>query len=298
MTTDLLAYQLQSQFSFQDKRFNLAKTTHYHLAILLGSHNLRLCAIDQLSNRCLLIESYNLQINDASSYIQVIQALWEKHHCLNNKSWNQVTLSIANQKYTLIPQTLFQAQAAETYLNLVTDISHHTALYHIHTQLGLVVAFAVEPQLLDWFQTTYPQNQLLTIHQGGSLIAGNMIYYHTKKLSKDPQVFAHIETDCIHITILTKTQLLYYNRLPYQDSDEMLQYLLIAMYTLGLDPSKQELLISGHMFKNSLEHRKFKNYIRQVTFSAPPPQLKFGWMLDKSIFRYHFDLLNIYSCRI
>jgi hypothetical protein len=295
MTTDSLTYQFQPKLSFQDRQFNRAKLQHYHLAIAVDNHNLRICGLELLSNKCLFIEAYTLYV---SNTLQAIQAIWKNHSFLNNPSWNQVTLSIANQQYTLIPQPLFQPTATDLYLKLATNVSHDEALYYTHTNLGIIVAFAIEPQLLAWFQKTYPENQLLIIHQANTLIAGNSIYYHAKNLKRELQFFLHIETNNIHITVLSENQLFYYNKFLYQDSDEVLRYLLLVMHTLQQDPKQQEVLVSGNMVKNSLVYRQCKNYIRQVKLTTACQPFKLGWMVDKAILRHHFDLLHSYSCRI
>ena len=93
---------------------------------------------------------------------------------------------------------------------------------------------------------------------------------------------------------MEKSQLLYYNRFTYHSSDEFLQYILIVMYALALNPAVHEVIVAGNMVRDSLVHKKMRNYIRYVSFSNTPPYLKFGWSFKKSLIANHFDLLNFY----
>lgn len=295
MTTDSISLQYQSNFSIKDKRFNIAQLRNYHLAISLGDTSLRLCCIDQVSNRCLWIESYTLHTMTPSVTIQALEQLWKAHPLLGNNWWNTVTLCIENQQYTLIPKSLFKAKDIDTYLNLAISSSHAVARYYVHANLGAVLAFNMDPILLNWFQTTYQQTKFHPIHQASSLIAGVFTYLNHLNLSSSPLIFAMAESDHIHILVMKKAKLLYYNRFPYHDSDELLQYILIVIITLELDPGSQEIMISGNITKNSLTHRKLKNYIRKVTFADLPPHIKFGWSFKRTQLSPYFDLLNVYA---
>jgi hypothetical protein len=299
MTTDSIAHRYQTTFSIKDKRFDMAQLRNYHLAISLGDTSLRICCIDQISNRCLWIESYILHTITPSVRMQAIEQLWKVHPLLANNWWNTVILCIENQQYTLIPKSLFNAKDIDAYLNLATASDHALAKYYVHANLGVVLAFNIDAVLLNWFQTIYEQTTFHTIHQASSLISGLSIsnYLNHKNLRPSPQIFAMAESDHLHILVMTKAKLFYYNRFPYHDSDELLQYILIVMVTLELDPSSQEIIISGNITKNSLTHRKLQNYIRKVTFSERLPHLKFGWSFKDSILIQYFDLLSIYTCQ-
>lgn len=294
MTTHSVKTPYQPILSIKDKRFTIYQLQQYHLIISLSNTHLRICCMDQLSNRCLFLETYTLQADTIAATMQAIEQFWQAHPLLAMKAWHTITLCVENQQYTLVPKPLFQEKDAVAYLNLAATRNHHTVKHTIHHSLDLVVAFGLQPLLCDWFQTTYKKNTFYIIHQASSLIAGVSAYIKAKNLKPVPQLFVVASPTHVHITALERAKLCYYNQFAYANSDELLQYILIVMYTLGLDPGSQEIILGGHITKNSLTHRKLQNYIRKVTFSDQMPNLKFGWSFKKRLLTQYFDLWSVH----
>ena len=296
MTTTSVKTKYQPILSIKDKHFSIYHLQQYHLAFSIGNTSFRISCIDQTTSRCLLLEGYRLDYSHITERISTIRQLCQEHPFLAAKVWNAVTLCIENQQYTVIPKPLFQEKNTADYLNLAFSIGSNTVRHFVHPNLDVVVAFAIEPSLLRWFQTTYDQASFYTIHQASSLIEGVFSYLKAKRLRASPRLFILAESKYIHITVIKKANLLYYNRFSYSNSDEFLRYILIVMHTLGLDPGSSEVILGGNITKNSLAYRKARSYIRKVVFSDRPPYLKFRCAFKKSIITNYFDILSVYRC--
>jgi hypothetical protein len=240
------------------------------------------------------MEAYQIDADNPAQYLPILQQLFREHPFIATSAWKKVVLCFENQQYTLVPSALFQEKDSADYLKLAVDIADQTVKYCIHTELGLAVVFAVDESIVNWLQKGYTTEHCCIIHQANSVIAGTAAYIQAKKLYTEAKVFVLAEAGHIHITVVEKSQLLYYNRFAYNSSDEFLQYILIVMYTLALNPGVHEVIVAGNIVKNSVVYKKMRNYIRYVSFSEKPPYLKFGWSFKKDLIINYFDVINFY----
>jgi len=287
----------QNILSIQDKRFNLSQLSQYCLLMSLGSNSLRICCIEQATARCLLLESYQLeeQWNNVNDYLEALKQFFKKRTFVGNNDWKKVVVFYENQKYTLVPTALFDAHSRIDYLNLVTCNAGNITQYCTHNSLGITVIFGANPLIVNYLQNTYQQiTKYYQAHQANSLIAGSIFYLNAKNEDKAPIVIVFSDKIHLHISVTAHTNLLYYNRFAYSTSDEFLQYILIVMHALALEPTKTPVILAGNVIKHSLTHKKMLNYIRYVSFSTPTSYLKFSWRFKNDILIHFFDMLNFY----
>eukprot|EP01132_Coremiostelium_polycephalum_P000714 gene714-885_t len=231
--------------SVKDKRFSIYKIESYCLLISIGQNRLRISCMDRVTNRCLLVESYRMEVANSVDYLHALQQLFKAHAFLAASSWQRVTLCFENQHYTLIPAALFQAKNTAEYLQYAIDVGGHKTAHCIHTDLGLAIAFAIDDKIEHWLRSEYVPEKCYTVHQASSLIAGSVAYMKNKKSRTTTSVFVCVETAHLHITVVEKDKLLYYNRFAYGSSDDLLQYILVVMYTLALDPGVHSVIALG-----------------------------------------------------
>jgi hypothetical protein len=197
----------------------------------------------------------------------------------------------------LIPKAFFQEEKLAGYLSFTCPIDSAAIRHFTHSHLDIAVAFAVDPWLLNWFQAAYDQPQLHTIHQASSLIQGTWAYLRGNKLRLLPSVLVFVEVNHLHITVMQKSQLLYYNKFEYTNSDALLYYILIVMRTLKLDTNLHEVMLGGAITESTLAYSKARNYIRKLTFAKPLPYLKFRSVFTRKMTHAHLDVLSAHLCQ-
>jgi len=244
----------------------------------------------------LLLEVYRLAHGCSYQRIQAIEQLYQDHPILADRNWSAVTLCIGNQQYTLIPEQLFQEKKIADYLDFTCPIGSNAIRHFTHASLNMTVAFAMDPQLLNWFQVTYDYAQLSTIHQASSLIQGAWTYLRNNKPSLLPKVLVFVESRHLHITVIHKSKLVYYNRFEYTSSDELLYYVLIVVRILKLDTGLHEVILGGNINKHSLAYKKACNYIRRLTLMNTLYYVKFGSAFPKKMMTAHLDVLSAHLC--
>ena len=279
------------------KNFNVTDISQYHLSIHVSDAYFKVSCVNSVTTQCLLLETYFLVYHHSYQRVQAIKQLYQDHTLLAS-SWSTVTLCIDNQQYTLVPGELVQKEKLADYLGFTCLVSGKTIKHFTHSSLNMAVIFAVDSGLLNWFQEIYEHTQLYTIHQASSLVQGTWIYFRDNRPCLLPKVLVFVTSNYLHITVIQKNKLLYYNRFEYASSDKLLYYILVVMRTLQLDANLQEVILGGNITKSSPAHKKARNYIRKLTFINALPYFKSRGILSKEIMRTHLDVLSAHLCHL
>ncbi|MEL6606728.1 MAG: DUF3822 family protein [Bacteroidota bacterium] len=296
MANTISSKSYQPLLAVKDRSFNTAALSQYHLSIHVHDTSFKISCVNPITTQCLFLETYNLPDGTMQQQVDAIATIYEDNLLLGAGDWSTVTLCNGSQQYTLIPQDFFQETTAADYLKFACPIGTNTVRYFTHSSINLAVAFAVEPLLLNWFEKTYEHTQLQTIHQASSLIEATLTYLQGENASLLPQIIVFVGPNHLHIVIVQKDKLLYYNRFVYTSSDEFLYYILSVMSALQLDPSFHEVILAGSIGKGSVAYRKARRYIRKLSIIDKPPYLKGRRAFSRSILVTHLDVLSTHLC--
>jgi hypothetical protein len=286
----------QCLLAVQEKNLNVTTLSQCHLSVHVSGTCFKVSCVNRTTTQCMLLEVYRLAYGSSHRRVRSIEQLYQDHPLLVANHWSTVTLCIDNQQYTLIPKQLFQEKDSADYLGLACSIGTSEVRHFTHASLNVTVAFAIDPWLINWLQTTYPQARLYTIHQANTLIKSTYTYFRCTQSNTLPRVLVFIEESYLHITVMEKSMLYYYNRFQYAHSDEWLRYILIVMHTLKLDTSLHEVILGGKITKDSRAYKKARNYIRKVTLMGKLPYLESRSIFSKEIIVNHLDVLSTYLC--
>ncbi len=283
--------------SIKDPHFDATNLSQYHLSIYISDTSFRISCFNPVTKRCLLLESYVLAYGQGQQRVLSMEQLCQDHQILALGDWSAVTLYVGTQQYTLVPNQFFRERKLAAYLDFSCPSAPHMVRYFIHTSLDLSLVFAVDPLLASWVQHTYQHPQLHIIHQASSLIEGTLQHMQNSKPSLLPNLLVFVETNYLHVIIVQNSKLLYYNRFRYTSSNEFLNYILVVMHTLGLDPGLQKVYLGGNISKNSTAYQEVRRYIGKLFFIQRPSYSIFGSVFDRRTLTTHWDLLNTYLCR-
>lgn len=283
-------------FLFRSRWMDPRMLYKYHLVLQVSPSSFKVSCIRQNTHRCILLEEYLMPHHTPEDYMAALKQLYREQPLLASQEWGRITLSIANQQYALVPQHMFQEGHEEAYIRFGCPMTHGTVKSTTLSPSNVVVAFALDPSLLDWFYTVYTAGSLQVIHQASSLIQGIWTYLHMHYPKPITSIFVHVEPGCLHIIAIRKGDLLYYNRFVHKNEDEIVHYILIVMRTLQLDTRIDEVIMGGTMVKSRLSYRKACKYIRHVTLVDKAPYIRFGWFFSRAVAAQYFDVLSAHLC--
>lgn len=279
----------------KSSKFNVDHLSQYNLCLLLGKQHFKFCVIDSKTNVCLLLEDYLLNTEDTDDTIKVLNSLFESHHLLNAGFWHAVKLAVYNPKSVLIPGALFEKEQAGSYLKLNCDYQEQLdkLCYYKHHTDKMVNVFTAEHKIVDWFKTIYPNLNLHLLHHTSALIEG-VPRQEGKTRLKSMSLF--MSADAVDILIHENGQLLYCNQFSFHTPLEFINYVMIAMEQLGLDPNISKVQVWGNINSQSDHFKILYQYVRNISFGKRPSMLNFPFEFDEVEDQQYFDLLGLYYC--
>jgi hypothetical protein len=285
----------QALFRVQGKSFRMHKLSQYALVISIGPYHVRIACISEPEKRCLALEVYQLTAPALpADQLAAMQKIFQHHAFLATPGWKQAVAYIENQEYTLVPTALFQETAKFNYLQTAIGMVSGKVRHCTHTDLGLTVIFTVPTQLIDGLAGI---GHYQLVHQANGMIATCLAYAkeRKKKTKEKPVVFAYIQPGHVHITAIKQERLVYYNRFAYTTPAMLLQYILMVMSALSLNPAIDEVIFMGTIGQDSPTYKMIQQYIRFISIIVLPIEgLQYSWRFKKDFIRQHLDLLNFY----
>lgn len=280
----------------KDPNFSIDDLAFYTLSLLVGRNDFQFCVTDTRENRCLLLEDYQFESTlSADELTDVLFKLFESHHVLMAGFWKSVKLVIKNQKFTLMPASVFTSDNLKNYLKMSTEVHEPTDefFYYKHVQSDAVSVFAIDNMVISRLRSIYPTLSIQVIHHGSALIEG--IQRH-KDYTHDRDMFLHLDHTHLSVVVTDNGEFIYYNRFSYQNAKDIVKYVLMVMQELGLYQDSTKVLVWGEITANSEIFSELYKYIRNVSFGGKPTYLKFSFVFDEAADHQYFDVYSIYAC--
>lgn len=278
------------------KKFNFDKSINYHLSINIGHGLIKVCCIEQSTQECLLLGIYGLPLDKTHpSYIKSLEQLYNQDFFLIKKNWSSVTLTISNQKFTLLPHLLLSKQDLFTYMHVACGVDpHDQVISFTHALAKVSVVFAENALVLDWFSKRYNGSNFHIIHQANAIIEGFQIECLPKA-----ELFIWLSEEYLYIIVYNKRKLVYCNLFTYQTSHDLLTYLSAVVQVMQLEPTSCALLVGGLIEKQSLAYRQLKAYMPRTTLKTKINFLKsnpYVFEASGTCPMLYFDLMSSLLC--
>ena len=281
----------------KDEHFDVEQLHHYSLNLLCGNRDLQVSVNNKKDNRCLLVEDFILSSVDSyAKLVEVYENIFDNHHLLKAGFWSSVKVGIKNNKFSLVPASLFSPDSIFDYLkfNCKVNKDYDELLYFRHIKSDAVNSFAINKRLYNWFETLYPDIEIGYIHQSSTLIEGVLA-----QLPNYPSdsIFIYIDRFKLHIIASKNNKLEYYNQFYIKRFDDYIKYIMTVMKGLNRDQRETNVVIWGYIGKQSKHYNEFTKYLKNISFGDRPKFLKFGYMFDELQDHHYFDLYNVHLCQ-
>ena len=279
----------------KSNKFNVDHLSQYSLYFLLGKQHFKFCVLDTKSSACLLLEDYLIGTNDQpDETVDTLRVIFESHHLLNAGFWNSVKLAFLNPKSVLVPNQMFDKDTLPAYLKMNCKVDPNDGYYYFKHNTGKMVnVFAADKQLVKWFKDQYPNLNIHLLHYSSALIEGVPRQSDASRL-KSMSLFVNI--DSTEILVHENDKLLYCNQFSYQTPEELLNYVMVVMDQLALDPNVSKVQLWGNINNQSEYFKVLYQYIRNISFGKRPSVIKFSFEFDEIDEHQYFDLFGLYYC--
>ncbi len=288
----------QRMTKIQDSAFNVEELGQYQLCLTIGPKEFYFAVINTNNNRCLSLEHFSFQkVGSMERLTNFMKEIIEDHHYLSAGFWKEIFVCVKNQRFSLVPNSLFDEAHLTDYLNWQCEIDEEkdAFFYHQHPALGLVTTFATSKKLVKAIEEFYPNKKPIILHQTSPLLEGALQAFEP---SLPLKMHLHCSGSFLNIVILRKGgQLQYNNVFTYKTPEDLLYFTMLVIKELELNPETLPVSVSGDIDFSDMNFTKLYQYIRALSFSTRPTHLHFGYMFDEVFDHQFFDLLSLPLCK-
>lgn len=278
----------------KDDLFDEELIDQYHLLINIGTRDFQILVIEPQENKVLLLEDFVLPgLTSNEELLQILDQLFDSHAFLKAGFWKKIKVSVKNQKFVQIPQSLYKEESNTDYLkfNAPIDPSREDSVSTFNPKAQAVTVFAVNNELRQWLNSIYPNNPPTYTHQSAALIEGTL---HFAEGRDDNPLYIYVDRFKLHILACEEGKLLYYNQFAIKQFSEYIKYIMLVMKSLDRDQRSSKVVLWGYVGTNSPHFHEFYKYINNVSFGDEPDYLNFGYVFDEVPEHHYFDLYSIH----
>lgn len=279
----------------KDSRFNIEHLGSYSLNILVSDSDCSVAVIDTKESRCLYSEKCEFEkVYSSKQQIKVLVQIFEEHHFLRAGYWKNINVSLKNDKFSLVPLSLFDESVSKDYLRLNCEVNEkeESINFYKHKNVGACNIFTLNNDLQDWFKNIYPTREINFLHQTSSFIEGiTKVYTDRKK-----QLAVLCDHNSLNIALIENKNLIYCNVFNYNTPEDLLYFIMYVMNELELSPEKIPVTIWGDFDQTSIYFAKLYKYIRYLNLGHRPETISFGYVFDEIFEHSSFDVFNLHLC--
>jgi len=282
----------QKHTSFFDKSFSDLNTNEYQVFLQVSKNGVSYTIFNPQTNTFIGLESY--MFNDIYNDYSLLAPLQEfiTQATLLQKTFQKMVVSYVNNRATLIPKPIFQANDLAVYhqFNFAKqeeDVFKSDYLIN----LSAYNVYSIPDYIVNAFQKL---NNVVFHHFSTSLIEASLLY--SKKTASTITVDVHVLPSSFQITVIKNQQLELYNSFNYQTSEDFIYYLLFVLNQLNIKNDEATIRLTGEVDKNSAIYDMLFKYINTIDFCESPNDLNYSYVFEKTQKHYHYALFNLYLC--
>lgn len=278
--------------SLVDESFDEANLHQYHLSLELGHDSFSFAALDLSRNKYLLVERYVFQQVKSGAQLEqgIRQVLLQR--ALRWNTFKSQSIGVFSQKFTLVPNALFDLTLKETYLNFNSPVQEDEQVLaapvkHFDTHC----VFAVQRGIMNCLRDFFPQAKFM--HTLNPLLDVLAPAFRNKS---ERQVLVHLQQGHFELIVLEEQKLLFANIFAYQSAEDFLYFLLFVFEQLKLNPEKIEVNLLGEIEKNSAIYSLLHKYVRRIQFGQRPEQFEYSYVFDGIARHFYYHLFSQALC--
>ena len=224
----------------------------FHLSIEIYLNRVSLLLVNKQNSKPEAIEHLARDNQDFGELI-------EQSSIVSLASPSTISATLINSVFSLVPKALFQEENTELYLAQVADISqNHLVKSDTFITQNIITCFVIDSGIHAQLISKFPTVQLKHI---SSVLCDSI---------SDGVAINFSSPNSYEIAIKQEKKLTYFNRFEFENKDESLYYLGLAMEKHGLDMAQTKFQLSGEIFKDGETLSFWNQFIPQenITFNA------------------------------
>jgi len=280
------------QFEISESDFSRKLSSNYELSILHRMDSFVFMATDQ-QQRLLLLRDCRLEtsVDNPGARVEELQRYIAQDSFLR-QSFRSIRMGIVTEKYTLIPNRLFNPQEKNTYLEQITILPDDWQTKSDDLNgLAAQNVYAYPTKMLQFAREHFPGSRIYHI-ASAFLLAHRSL----PDLLNGQKVFAHIWNRQFQLIYYEGRELQFVNMFSYHSSNDFIYYLMLLFDQFDLDPQTVPVYLSGQINTDSEIYRLLTRYVQEVATMPAPAFLSLGKAFHANPAYHYYDLFALLPC--
>jgi len=246
------------------ERENEWKGPHLSLSLLIGTDVLHM-AIKNEAEEVLGVGGFDFPSCEGEALTTMVSGILNDYHVYTTR-FEKVFISITNRDFTLVPEAFYQPDHVKSLFSFATGKAESVLGGKLP---GLYFCYAVHPDLLQWCESQF--SQAVVFHTG--MVTLSMWLGHTP--TNEAGVFMHVGNSLLELAIVRHGQVEFYNVFHFENSEDILYYLLFSMEQNGLNPHQTQVYLAAQKPIQDALFSEMHKYVLRVNFIKSDPHIKY-----------------------
>ena len=199
-------------------------------------------------------------IDRTKPYDKVMQDLFFDHPFFSY-SYKHTYVISANRQYTLIPENVFEEKQEKLLMSFVFSSPEEKTLHERLDEFDCVILYGIRPEIYE-FCTRSLIHPTFT-HAMTYLL----IRWRNQSLTKYPkQLYVALHEDTMDTACFYRETLLYINSFRFDDTADIIYYILYIWKQTGMDQQKDNLILYANTPMQQTLKETLQAYLLQVEF--------------------------------
>ncbi len=263
---------------------------------MVAHKSIRLAIVDTQRNKFVVLEDYELiSVFNTAQVAEQLRLIATENPLLQEQGWNTIRVSISNQHFTLVPETLYDKDHQADYLRLHSqvDLINDSIYTYKHGDLEAINIFAIELSLQEALLDIFPDRPVQLIHQTSALIKS--ILQQTSRIN-ERKIYAFVERNYVTILVVNQGGLEFCNIFHYLSPEDFIYYIIFVMQELKLNPEQETITVWGDITHDSSLFTTLQRYIRQIKLGKKPADVEYSYKFHDLFEHRYFELYSTHLC--
>lgn len=242
--------------------FNAAFTRHLTLFLEIDVHDFTFCIFNHTDGNISVIKKVNFNQHRQETFqFEKFQSAINTEDLLHCP-FSSHFVSAAFETFTLVPESLFQKNLSEKYLDLITvpDIASasHSELI---APLKAILVYHLQHKLTYFIEKLFKNVQIH--HLCSALLKRASAYAEN---NNGIILFTEIRTGYFYSILFSQGSLLFLNKFNYTNKEDFLYYILLLCDQNKIDRANDTLLLSGDILEGSVLYNELYKFFMHINF--------------------------------
>lgn len=274
-----------NNFSAFHTNFDIKKISSYMLGIQLNTHYLQYAMVDLIRNQCVAVFYKNFEEPNLPMFENLKNAI--KDDVYLNKHYKSLNFYLSNNKYTLIPEELFDKKSLTEYMKQIHNFNTNDEVHFTKiNESNFYISYVYPSVLTNFLVNHFPEINLY--HSNVPLIKNTFAHAKNNNLDYTGEILIH--KNYFDFFILNKEKPVILNSFMYEKPEDIVYFTLLLLNRTNVAPQKIKLYINGLIDVKSSAINELKKRIASVNLNI---KFKFNFPFTNTQLHKWSNILSI-----